>query len=144
MCGYSWVSDEKYLATEITEDTEKMSDKLTEGIISAAIEVHRLLGPGLLESIYEEALCHELQLHGLVAQRQVEVEVKYKGIAIKGQILDILVAKEVVVELKAVSNLPEVATAQVLSYLKATELKRGLLLNFGEKRLVDGIKRISL
>jgi len=121
-----------------------MGDELTEKIIGAAIEVHRLLGPGLLESIYEEALCHELELRDLVAQRQVEVEVMYKGIAIKGQILDILVAKEIVVELKAVSKLPEVATAQILSYLKATELKRGLLLNFGEKRLVDGIKRISL
>ena len=121
-----------------------MSDELTEAIIGAAIEVHRLLGPGLLESIYEEALCHELELQGIVAQRQVEVEVMYKGIAIKGQILDMLVANEVVVELKAVSKLPDVATAQVLSYLKATELKRGLLLNFGEKRLVDGIKRISL
>ncbi len=121
-----------------------MSDELTEAIIGAAIEVHRLLGPGLLESIYEEALCHELGLRGLDAQRQVEVDVIYKDIAIKGQILDILVADEVVLELKAVSKLPDVATAQTLSYLKATELKRGLLLNFGEKRLVDGIKRISL
>ena len=85
-----------------------------------------------------------LNCGALVAQRQVEVEVIYKGIAIQGQILDLLVAEEVVVELKAVSKLPDVATAQLLSYLKATELKRGLLLNFGEKRLVDGIKRISL
>jgi len=121
-----------------------MRDELTEVIIGAAVEVHRLLGPGLLESIYEEALCHELELQGLVAQRQVQVEVKYKEIVIKGQILDMLVAQEVVVELKAVSKLPDVATAQVLSYLKATGLKRGLLLNFGENRLVNGIKRISL
>ncbi|MDA0809206.1 MAG: GxxExxY protein [Planctomycetota bacterium] len=121
-----------------------MSDGLTEAIIGAAIEVHRLLGPGLLESIYEEALCHELELRGIAAQRQVEVDVIYKGIAIKGQKLDLLVANEVVVELKAVSKLPAVATAQVLSYLKATGLKRALLLNFGEQRLVDGIKRISL
>jgi len=121
-----------------------MSDKLTEAIIGAAIEVHRLLGPGLLESIYEKALCHELGLREIDAQRQVKVEVMYKGIAIQGQILDILVAEEVVVELKAVAKLPDVATAQALSYLKATKLKRGLLLNFGEKRLVDGIKRISL
>jgi len=121
-----------------------MSDKLTEAIIGAAVEVHRLLGPGLLESIYEKALCHELGLRGLVAERQVEVEVVYKGIVIKDQKLDMLVAKEVVVELKAVSKLPDVATAQTLSYLKATGLKRALLLNFGENRLVDGIKRISL
>lgn len=126
-----------------------MSDALTEATIGAAIEVHRLLGPGLLESIYEEALCHELELRGIAAQRQVEVDVIYKGIAIKGPKLDLLVAHKVVVELKAVARLPAVATAQVLSYLKATGLKatglkRGLLLNFGEQRLVDGIKRISL
>jgi GxxExxY protein len=121
-----------------------MSDELTEAIIGAAIEVHRILGPGLLESIYEEALCLELGLRGLSVERQVEVNVIYKGNVIKGQQLDILVEKQVVVELKAVSRLPDVATAQALSYLKATGLKRALLLNFGEKRLIDGIKRISL
>lgn len=120
-----------------------MSDELTEAIIGAAIEVHRILGPGLLESIYEEALCHELELRGIKAQRQVDVDVVYKGKIIKGQKLDILVEREVVVELKAVSKLPDVAMAQTLSYLKATGLKRALLLNFGEKRLVDGIKRLS-
>jgi GxxExxY protein len=121
-----------------------MSDDLTQAIIGAAIEVHRLLGPGLLESIYEEALCHELELRGIAVQRQVEVDVIYKEISIKGQRVDLLVEEDVVVELKAVSKLPEVATAQTLSYLKATGLKRALLLNFGEQRLVDGIKRISL
>ncbi len=119
-------------------------DELTEKIIGAAIEVHRILGPGLLESIYQEALRHELGLRGLRVQRQVEVDVHYKGIVIKGQRLDLLVESQVVVELKAVSRLPEVAVAQTLSYLKATGLKRALLLNFGEQRLVDGIKRISL
>jgi GxxExxY protein len=121
-----------------------MGDELTESIIGAAIEVHRILGPGLLESIYEEALCHELQLRGLRAERQVEVDVHYKGIIIKGQRLDLLVEGQVVVELKATSRLPEVALAQTLSYLKATGLKRALLLNFGAQRLVDGIKRVSL
>ncbi len=120
-----------------------MGDELTEAIIGAAIEVHRILGPGLLESIYKEALCHELQLRGVRAQRQVEVEVSYKDTIIKGQQLDILVEQQVVVELKAVSKLPEVATAQTLSYLKATGLKRALLINFGEQRLIDGVKRIS-
>ena len=108
-----------------------MSDDLTEKIIGAAIEVHRLLGPGLLESIYEEALYHELQLRQLRTVRQVEVDVRYKGIVIQGQRLDMLVEEQVVV-------------AQTLSYLKATGLKRALLLNFGEARLFDGIKRISL
>ena len=119
-------------------------DELTERIIAAAIEVHTVLGPGLLESIYEEALTVELGLRGVAFERQVQVDVNYKGRVIKGQRLDILVAGEVVVEIKAVAKLPDVALAQVLSYLKATGLKRGLLLNFGQKRLVDGIRRISL
>lgn len=120
------------------------NDPLTEQIIGAAIEVHRILGPGLLESVYEEALCVELRLRDIACERQVEVDVHYKGHVIKGQRIDLLVAGEVVVELKAVTNLPEVATAQVLSYLKATGLKRALLLNFGAARLVDGVKRLSL
>jgi GxxExxY protein len=121
-----------------------LSDELTERIIGAAIEVHRVLGPGLLEVIYEEALCVELELRGLRYQRQVEVDVNYKGRTIKGQRIDLLVEGQVVVELKSVADLPEVATAQVLSYLKATGFKRGLLINFGKGRLVDGVKRLSL
>ena len=121
-----------------------MNDELTEKIIGAAIEVHRILGPGLLESIYEEALCHELQLRGIAFERQKDVDVVYKGLVIKGQKLDLLVEGQVVLELKAVSRLSDVAMAQTLSYLKATGLKRALLINFSEKRLVDGLKRISL
>jgi GxxExxY protein len=121
-----------------------MSDELTEKIIGAAIEVHRVLGPGLLEAIYEEALCVELQLRGIPAQQQVEVDVIYKGRVIKGQQIDLLVAGEVIVELKAVARLPDVAAAQTLSYLKATGLKRALLMNFGEAKLVNGVKRFSL
>jgi GxxExxY protein len=121
-----------------------MADELTERIIAAAIEVHRALGPGLLESIYEEALCHELALRNMIFERQVAVDVVYKGHVIVGQRLDLLVEGEVVVEVKSVRSLPEVATAQVLSYLKTTGLKRALLINFGEGRLVDGVKRISL
>ena len=121
-----------------------MDDDITGKIIGAAIEVHRILGPGLLESIYEEALCHEFKLCSISFERQKEINVLYKEITIKGQRLDLLVDREVVVELKAVSRLPEVAKAQALSYLKATGLKRALLINFGEKRLVDGIIRLSL
>ncbi len=120
-----------------------MADKLTEMIIGAAIEVHKILGPGLLESICEEALCHELSLQELRVKRQMEIDVIYKGKVIKGQRIDILVNEEVVVELKSVSSLPEVAMAQTLSYLKASNLKRALLINFGEKKLIDGVKRIS-
>jgi GxxExxY protein len=124
--------------------SELEHDELTERIIGAAIEVHRVLGPGLLESIYEQALAVELALRGLVCQRQVAVDVKYKEHLIQGQRIDLLVGHEVVVEVKSVAKLPDVALAQVLSYLKATGLKRGLLLNFGCRRLVDGIKRVSL
>ena len=121
-----------------------MADQLTEKVIAAAIEVHKTLGAGLLESIYEEALCFEMGLMGLAFQRQVAVDVLYKGHAIHGQRLDLLVENEVVVEVKSLRALPDVATAQLLSYLKATGLERGLLLNFGEKQMVSGIKRISL
>jgi GxxExxY protein len=92
-----------------------MNDERTERMIGAAIEVHRMLGPGLLESIYEEALCVELRLREISFQRQVEIGADYKGHIIKGQRIDLLVAGEVIVELKAVSHLPEVAVAQTLS-----------------------------
>ena len=120
------------------------NDVLTPKIIGAAIEVHRTLGPGLLESIYEEALCYEFELRGIGFRRQVEIDVVYKSKVIKGQRIDVLVADEVIVELKSLSKLPDVSTAQVLSYLKATGLKRALLINFGTKMLREGIKRISL
>lgn len=121
-----------------------MSDPTTQRIIGAAIEVHKILGPGLLEAIYEEALCHEFLLGGIKFERQHEIDVIYKGVAIKGQKIDLIVSGEVVVEIKSLSRLPEVATAQTLSYLRSTGLKKALLINFGEKRLVDGIKRLSL
>ena len=121
-----------------------MGDFLTQNIIGAAIEVHKILGAGLLESVYEEALCHEFELRKIGFQRQIEIDVIYKGKIIKGQRIDLLVERQVVVELKSVAKLPDVATAQVLSYLKATGLKRGLLINFGVTKLVDGIRRISL
>jgi len=143
-------------ATEDTEVTEgngndcravqvsRMSDTLTEQIIGAAIEVHRILGPGLLESIYEEALCHELALRRIPFERQKEVDVYYKDRLIKGQRLDLLIGGEVIVELKSVRRLEDIFTAQMLSYLQSTRLKRALLLNFGQERLADGIKRYSL
>jgi GxxExxY protein len=98
----------------------------------------------LLESIYEEALAVEMGLRSIAFRRQVEVDVIYKGHVIKGQRIDLLVEDQVIVELKAVARLPEIATAQVLSYLKATHLKRALLINFGRSRLVDGVKRFVM
>ena len=121
-----------------------MADDVTKRIIGAAIEVHRQLGPGLLESIYQEALCHELTLRQIRFERQVAVDVLYKDIRIQGQRIDLLIEGEVVVELKSLKLLPEVASTQVLSYLKATGLRRGLLINFGNGKLVNGIKRFSL
>jgi GxxExxY protein len=121
-----------------------MPDPLTEQIISSAIEVHRILGPGLLESIYEEALCHEFFLRNIPFVRQKEMDVIYKAKIIKGQRLDLIVYEEVIVEIKSVRKLEDVFSAQILSYLKSTGLKRGLLINFGQSRLVDGIKRFSL
>lgn len=120
-----------------------IKDELTEIIIACAIEVHRILGPGLLESIYEEALCHELSLRGIPFERQKDVDITFKGKIIKGQRLDLIVKGQVVVEIKAVRHLEDIFSAQVLSYLKSTGHKRALLINFGEKRLVDGVKRFS-
>jgi GxxExxY protein len=121
-----------------------MGDDLTQQIIGAAIEVHRELGCGLLESIYEEALVHELGIRGLPFARQMPVDIHYKGHVIKGQRLDLVVANEVVVELKSLAKLPEIALAQTLSYLRATGLRRALIINFGEQVLKNGIRRVSL
>ena len=120
-----------------------MADGLTEKIIGAAIEVHRELGAGLLESVYEEALCCEFDLRGIKYERQCPADIYYKGNRISGFKLDLLVEGEVVVELKAVVDTPKVVVSQALSYLKATKLKRGLVINFGRDRLIDGIKRVS-
>jgi GxxExxY protein len=121
-----------------------MADELTERIIGAAIEVHQELGPGLLESIYEEALCYEFELRGIKYERQVPADIVYKGRVIKGQRLDLLAEKEVVIEIKSFSRPPDTVLSQTISYLKATNLKRGLIINFGERRLIDGIKRVSV
>lgn len=109
------------------------ADPLTREIISAAIEVHKGIGPGLIESIYEEALCYELELRGIEFQRQIPTDVTYKGRIIKGQRIDLIVDGEVIIELKSVSRIHEVVFAQILSYLRATNLKRGLIMNFGER-----------
>ncbi len=121
-----------------------MPDQLTERIIGAAIEVHRHLGSGLLESIYEHALSYELELQGIMCEKQVSVDVLYKDIRIQGQRLDLLVEGQVIVEVKSMKAIPAPTHAQILSYLKATGLKRALLINFGEQKLVNGIKRFSL
>jgi len=117
--------------------------ELTQKIIGAAIEVHRALGPGLLESSYEECLCHELRIRKVPFERQVALPVEYKGVKLDcGYRLDLLVAKTVVVELKAVERIEAIHEAQLLTYLKLGGWKLGLLINFNVPILKDGIKRI--
>ncbi|MBE2272122.1 MAG: GxxExxY protein [Anaerolinea sp.] len=120
-------------------------NQLTHTIIGAAIEVHRELGPGLLESAYEECLAHEFTLRGLAYQRQKPLPVFYKGIQVEcGFRLDFLVEEAVVVELKAVEQLSPVHQAQVMTYLKLAQCRLGLLINFNSFKLLQGLKRIIL
>ena len=117
-------------------------EKLTEQIIGAAIEVHRNLGPGLLESAYEECLCHELSLRGLSFKRQQSLPVKYKGVSLDcGYRLDLVVQDRVVLELKCVEKQLPIHEAQLLTYMKLGGFKVGLLLNFNVPVLKDGIVR---
>ena len=118
---------------------------LTYSIIGAAIEVHRLLGPGLLESAYEECLCHELHLRGIPFERQKPIPVVYKGVKLEsGYRLDLLVAGQVVLELKAVEALCPIHEAIMLTYLRLSDHHLGLLINFNVIVLKDGIRRYIL
>jgi GxxExxY protein len=124
---------------------QEQSNALSKQIIGAAIEVHRLLGPGLLESTYEECLCREFDLRGIPFHRQVPVPVKYKGLSLEcGYRLDLLVGDLVIVELKAVDKLQPIFDAQLLTYLRLTNLWLGLLINFNEVMLKDGLRRLVL
>jgi GxxExxY protein len=125
-------------------EPDSEADRLAHEVIGAAIEVHRILGPGFLESVYEEAMCVELGLRGIAFVRQPPVTVSYKGHEIGASRLDLTVGGKLVVELKAVDEFAPIHTAQVISYLKATGCKLGLLLNFNVTRLKDGVKRIVL
>jgi GxxExxY protein len=119
-------------------------DRLAHDVIGAAIEVHRILGPGFLESVYEEALCVELGLRGIQFVRQYQSSVDYKGHAVGEHRLDLLVGDVLVVELKAADSLAPVHAAQVLSYLKTTGKQLGLLINFNTPVLRQGIRRVVL
>jgi GxxExxY protein len=121
------------------------NDLLTQKIIGFAIEVHRQLGPGLLESAYEECLCYELKQSGIGFHRQVPLPVIYKSIRLDcGYRIDIVVEDQVILELKTVERLMPIHEAQILTYLKLSGLRTGLLLNFNSAVLKDGMRRIML
>ena len=121
---------------------EEGDDPLTGAVIGAAIEVHRILGPGLLESVYHRSLCHELDLRGIPYRDLVKLPVRYKGLDLGDDlVLDILVDERLILELKAVERLEGVHKAQLLTYLRLSGVRLGLLINFNVRFLKDGIKR---
>ena len=120
-------------------------NQLTSKIIGAAIEVHKTIGPGLLEGIYEDCLCIELERRSIPFERQKGIDIEYKGVKLNNQYrLDLVVNNMAVVELKTVDELAPIHDAQVLTYLKLTGIKVGLLINFNVPVLKDGIKRLVL
>ena len=117
-------------------------DDLSKRVIGCALEVHRALGPGLLESTYEQCLAHELSLAGLTFQLQHALSVDYKGLRLDcGYRIDLLIENSLIVELKSVEHLLPIHEAQLLTYMKLAHLRIGLLINFNVKRLKDGLKR---
>ena len=119
-------------------------DDLTGKVISAAIEMHKSLGPGLLESAYEECLCREMDLKGISYERQKELPIEYKGVRLNcGYRLDVVVAGKLILELKSCDVLEPIHEAQLLTYLKLTGIKVGLLINFNVPVLKNGIRRIA-
>jgi GxxExxY protein len=122
-----------------------MDKELTQKVIGCAIEVHKQLGPGLLESTYEKCLLHELNLNGITTESQVALPIYYKGVKIEaGYRLDLLVDSELIIELKSVDKLIPVYSAQLLTYMKLSNINKGLLINFNVKKLTDGLRRLNL
>ena len=120
-------------------------DPLTEKVIGCAIEVHRALGPGLLESVYLHALAHELQLQGIAFKMEQSLPVSYKDVTLEcGYRIDLVVEDKLILELKAIEELKGIHTAQLLTYMKLSGIGTGLLINFNVARLVDGVKRLKL
>ena len=124
---------------------QTLKDPVTHEIIGAAIEVHRELGPGILESAYEECLCFELAQRGVSVRRQTPLPIRYKGHEIEfGFRPDLIVENQVIVELKSVEKLIKVHDAQLLTYLRLAGMDRGLIINFNSSPLIDGIRRLAL
>lgn len=133
------------IATDSLQELGIPQDRLTHQIIGAAMEVHRELGPGLLESAYQACLIHELRDRNIEIQVQPGLPVIYKDVVLEtGYRPDLIVENEVVVEIKAVSQLSSVHDAQLMSYLRLTGCNRGLLINFNVELLKNGVKRLSL
>ena len=138
------------LTTEITESTEKTEvemeqDPFTRRVIGCAIEVHRVLGPGLLESTYQQCLAHELHLNEIPFKLEQPMPVDYKGVRLDcGYRIDILVDDRLILELKAVEQVSGIHKAQLLTYMRLCGIATGLLINFNVRRLADGIDRFKL
>ena len=127
------------------DEALNQKDTLTEAVIGAAIEIHKSLGPGLLESAYEECLAYELRQRGIHVVTQIPVALKYKEIVLEqGYVLDLVVEHQLVIELKAVEKVLAVHEAQLLTYLKLSGIGKGLLINFNVPLLKDGIKRMVI
>ncbi|MCK4558278.1 MAG: GxxExxY protein [Calditrichia bacterium] len=125
-------------------DPNYARSEITSKIISSCIEVHSFLGPGLLESVYEDALAREFELQHIKYERQKPIELNYKGKMIGSHRVDFLVEDDVIVELKAVESINNIYLAQLMTYLKVMDKQVGLLINFNVERLKEGIKRVIL
>jgi GxxExxY protein len=133
-----------FFTTELAESAEKEESTLTGKIIGAAIEVHRALGPGLLESVYEACLIYELRLRKMKLESQKAMPVFYKDVMLDcGYRADLVVEDQVIVEIKSVASILSIHEAQLLSYLKQSDFKYGLLINFNVKLLKEGIRRFK-
>ncbi len=149
-CGPSWEQDGRKMEPQrMQKDSMKtpgdpFSKELGEKIISSAMEVHSQLGPGLLESVYEEAMAHEFALRKIPFVRQKEIRLNYKGKDIGWHRVDFLVGNEVLIELKAVEVLHGIHEAQMVACLRALQARAGLVINFNVERLQDGIRRIVI
>ncbi len=124
------------------ETTDVNINQLTHSVIGAALEVHKILGPGYLESVYERALAVELQLRNIPFENQILIKLEYKRSAVGEHRLDFIVQNIVVVELKSIDTFAQIHTAQMISYLKASKCKVGLLINFNVPILKHGIRRL--
>jgi len=122
-----------------------VDEEITGAVIGAAIEVHRVLGPGLLESVYEKCLCHELRQREIQFERQVLLPIVYKGCSLESDLrMDIVIPGRLVIELKSVDRLHPIYEAQLLTYMKLSHIRLGLLLNFNVLLMKDGLKRMIL